>query len=111
MSCRMRWSVVGYPRVPWEACGIFDGVSEFRLDSNGKIYEVRSAGPSVRLSCCSTCKSHTLCSAYGEAFVCWICAHSRPLTLCLCAALRRQCHPARPTKIHERRLSPPGAHA
>ena len=38
---RMRWSVVGYPRVPWEACGIFDGVSEFRLDNNGKIYEVR----------------------------------------------------------------------
>ena len=32
--------MVGYPRVPWEAVGIFDGVSEFRLDSSGKIYEV-----------------------------------------------------------------------
>ena len=31
--------MIGYPRVPWEACGIFDGVSEFRLDSTGKIYE------------------------------------------------------------------------
>ena len=36
---RMRWSVHGIPRVPWDAEGIFDGISTFKLDSNGKIYE------------------------------------------------------------------------
>lgn len=35
----MRWSVHGIPRVPWNAEGIFDGISTFKLDSNGKIYE------------------------------------------------------------------------
>uniref|UniRef100_A0A061R745 Uncharacterized protein n=1 Tax=Tetraselmis sp. GSL018 TaxID=582737 RepID=A0A061R745_9CHLO len=35
---RMRWTVHGFPRVPWEAEGTFDGVSEFRLDRDGKIY-------------------------------------------------------------------------
>ena len=39
MLRRMRWTIVGYPRLPAGACGIFDGVSEFRLDSQGKIYE------------------------------------------------------------------------
>jgi len=35
---RMRWTVHGFPRVPWEAEGTFDGVSEFKLDRDGKIY-------------------------------------------------------------------------
>ncbi|XP_024516010.1 uncharacterized protein LOC112340955 [Selaginella moellendorffii] len=35
----IRWSVRGIPRVPWEARGLFDGVSEYKLDSKGKIYE------------------------------------------------------------------------
>lgn len=29
----------GIPRVPWEAEGIFDGVSTYKLDSAGRIYE------------------------------------------------------------------------
>lgn len=29
----------GIPRVPWNAEGIFDGVSTFRLDRKGMIYE------------------------------------------------------------------------
>ena len=29
----------GVPRVPWEAEGIFDGVSTYKLDSKGKVYE------------------------------------------------------------------------
>ncbi|KAK9792740.1 hypothetical protein WJX73_002863 [Symbiochloris irregularis] len=36
---RLRWTVVGKPRVPWEAQGTFDGVSMFKLDKHGKIYE------------------------------------------------------------------------
>jgi len=36
---RMRWCVHGVPRIPWEAEGIFDGVSIYRLDRHGKIYE------------------------------------------------------------------------
>lgn len=31
--------VRGIPRVPWEAEGIFDGISTYKLDSRGKIYE------------------------------------------------------------------------
>ena len=38
-SIRMRWTVHGIPRVPWEAEGIFDGISQYKLDSEGKIYE------------------------------------------------------------------------
>ena len=34
-----RWTVHGVPRVPWEAEGIFDGVSTYKLDSKGKVYE------------------------------------------------------------------------
>jgi len=34
-----RWTVHGIPRVPWEAEGIFDGVSTYKLDSAGKIFE------------------------------------------------------------------------
>ena len=37
--CRMRWTVRGIPRVPWNAEGVFDGVSTFRLDREGKIFE------------------------------------------------------------------------
>lgn len=29
----------GIPRVPWEAEGTFDGISTYRLDQTGKIYE------------------------------------------------------------------------
>lgn len=35
----VRWTVHGIPRVPWEAQGRFDGISEYKLDRNGKIYE------------------------------------------------------------------------
>ena len=35
----VRWTVHGIPRVPWEAQGRFDGISEYKLDKNGKIYE------------------------------------------------------------------------
>jgi hypothetical protein len=35
----MRWTVHGIPRVPWEAEGTFDGISQYKLDSDGKIYE------------------------------------------------------------------------
>ena len=59
----MRWTVHGIPRVPWDAEGIFDGVSTFRLDRKGKIYEhqVRSGilisvlvqGQAVCLACSS----------------------------------------------------------
>jgi hypothetical protein len=36
---RMRWTVHGIPRVPWEAEGVFDGISQYKLDREGKIYE------------------------------------------------------------------------
>lgn len=36
---KMRWTVHGIPRVPWEAEGLFDGISTYKLDSTGKIYE------------------------------------------------------------------------
>lgn len=36
---KMRWTVHGIPRVPWEAEGIFDGISTYKLDNNGRIYE------------------------------------------------------------------------
>ncbi|KAL9253165.1 hypothetical protein AKJ16_DCAP11111 [Drosera capensis] len=35
----VRWTVHGIPRVPWESRGRFDGISEFKLDKTGKIYE------------------------------------------------------------------------
>ncbi|XP_022859336.1 uncharacterized protein LOC111380095, partial [Olea europaea var. sylvestris] len=35
----IRWSVHGILRVPWESRGRFDGISEYKLDKNGKIYE------------------------------------------------------------------------
>ncbi|KAG9448420.1 hypothetical protein H6P81_014548 [Aristolochia fimbriata] len=37
----IRWAVHGIPRVPWETQGRFDGVSEYKLDRNGKIFEHR----------------------------------------------------------------------
>ncbi|KAG1674930.1 hypothetical protein FOA52_014723 [Chlamydomonas sp. UWO 241] len=36
---KMRWTVHGIPRVPWEAEGLFDGISSYKLDRHGKIYE------------------------------------------------------------------------
>ncbi len=35
----LRWTVHGIPRVPWEAEGTFDGISTYKLDQTGKIYE------------------------------------------------------------------------
>lgn len=35
----IRWTICGVPRVPWEVQGRFDGTSEYKLDSKGKIYE------------------------------------------------------------------------
>ncbi len=43
--CRMRWTVRGIPRVPWNAEGVFDGVSTFRLDRKGMIYEHQASTP------------------------------------------------------------------
>ncbi|XVF80155.1 hypothetical protein PTKIN_Ptkin15bG0048000 [Pterospermum kingtungense] len=37
----VRWTVHGIPRVPWERRGRFDGISEYKLDKNGKIFEHR----------------------------------------------------------------------
>lgn len=28
----MRWQLHGVPRVPWEVEGVFDGISNFKLD-------------------------------------------------------------------------------
>lgn len=36
---KMRWQVNGYPRVWWEAEGRIDGISTYKLDRQGKIYE------------------------------------------------------------------------
>lgn len=36
---KMRWQVNGYPRVWWEAEGRIDGISTYKLDRRGKIYE------------------------------------------------------------------------
>lgn len=36
---RMRWRVRGIPRVWWEAEGTLDGISTYKLDSEGMIYE------------------------------------------------------------------------
>lgn len=35
----IRWIIHGIPRVPWDGHGRFDGTSEYKLDSEGKIYE------------------------------------------------------------------------
>ncbi|KAI9086914.1 hypothetical protein K1719_031075 [Acacia pycnantha] len=35
----IRWNLRGFPRVPWEANGEFQGTSRYKLDRNGKIYE------------------------------------------------------------------------
>ncbi|XWS35845.1 hypothetical protein CRYUN_Cryun20dG0031100 [Craigia yunnanensis] len=37
----VRWTVHGFPRVPWESRGRFDGTSKYKLDKNGKIFEHR----------------------------------------------------------------------
>jgi hypothetical protein len=36
---KMRWKIVGIPRVWWEAEGVIDGISTYKLDKKGKIYE------------------------------------------------------------------------
>lgn len=36
---KLRWRVHGIPRVWWEAEGTLDGVSTYKLDSDGRIYE------------------------------------------------------------------------
>ena len=36
---KMRWRVRGVPRVWWEAEGVIDGISTYKLDNEGKIYE------------------------------------------------------------------------
>ena len=48
---RMRWTVRGTPRVPWDAVGIFDGVSTFRLDKDGRIYEHQARTCVQRAAC------------------------------------------------------------
>jgi hypothetical protein len=35
----MRWKVRAVPRVWWEAEGCFDGLSTYKLDREGKVYE------------------------------------------------------------------------
>ncbi|GMH21727.1 hypothetical protein Nepgr_023569 [Nepenthes gracilis] len=35
----IRWTAHGIPRIPWESHGRFDGISEYKLDKKGKIYE------------------------------------------------------------------------
>lgn len=35
----LRWTVHGFPRLPWDQEGTFDGVSSYKLDCHGKIYE------------------------------------------------------------------------
>jgi len=36
---KMRWRVQGIPRVWWEAEGVIDGISTYKLDKEGVIYE------------------------------------------------------------------------
>lgn len=36
---RVRWAARGESRLPWRPVGVFDGVSTFRLDEEGMIYE------------------------------------------------------------------------
>ena len=35
----MRWRIVGVPRVWWKTDGTIDGISTYKLDSEGKIFE------------------------------------------------------------------------
>jgi hypothetical protein len=36
---KMRWTVRGIPRVFWESEGLFDGISTYKLDEKGRVYE------------------------------------------------------------------------
>ncbi len=36
---KMRWRIVGVPRVWWRTDGTIDGVSTYKLDNDGRIYE------------------------------------------------------------------------
>jgi Uncharacterized conserved protein (DUF2358) len=38
----LRWTVHGFPRLPWDQEGTFDGVSTYKLDSHGKVRVCRS---------------------------------------------------------------------
>ena len=54
----LRWTVRGFPRLPWDQEGTFDGVSTYKLDSHGK---VRCTGDTAcrRRSCsCAQCVDH-----------------------------------------------------
>lgn len=33
----LRWTVHGFPRLPWDQEGTFDGVSSYKLDCHGKV--------------------------------------------------------------------------
>lgn len=33
----LRWTVHGFPRLPWDQEGTFDGVSTYKLDCHGKV--------------------------------------------------------------------------
>ncbi|CAN1762268.1 hypothetical protein LINPERHAP1_LOCUS8291, partial [Linum perenne] len=35
----IRWVLHGVPRVPWEGLARLDGISEYKLDSKGEIYQ------------------------------------------------------------------------
>jgi hypothetical protein len=50
----MRWRITGIPRVWWKTEGNLDGISIYKLDSDGKIYEhavtdVQLRDPPIRL--------------------------------------------------------------
>lgn len=38
-TIKIRWAVRGTPRVPWEAEAVVDGISTFKLDCKGRVYE------------------------------------------------------------------------
>ena len=53
-SIKIRWRINGVPRVWWKTEGVLDGISIYKLDSDGKIYEhavtdVQLRDPPIRL--------------------------------------------------------------
>ena len=36
---KVRWTATGKSRLPWQPVAVFDGVSTFKFDSNGKVFE------------------------------------------------------------------------
>ena len=67
---RMRWTVRGIPRVPWNAEGVFDGVSTFRLDRKGLIYEHQASTSLVYLT---SAPSPVLCWIFLYHLLCLAC--------------------------------------